>query len=263
MPDATVHFTGMIRSQAIGVRVSNIISLSAQLDHELSLLLVRLLGANVQVAHAMFEAVKSARIKNAVLTAAVNVELREDPQKLLLFRAVLKAADIAQEDRNRIAHWIAGESPDLPGDLLLADPDFLRSQTLKQEILSEKYVQTSLAQALQKYTPVNNEQFDQQIEEEMDEFKRAWDVDKDHVYVYTPTDLVTATERLLEALQAQLFFRYVLRPLNRLLDPGNPPDPEVTDFQTSDGALRRLNSLGLFQTAFARVSGSKDPNSKP
>jgi hypothetical protein len=59
-PDADVRlWPGPLHNAAVALRVSNIICLSAQVDHELSLLLVRILGANARVAHAMFDAIRS------------------------------------------------------------------------------------------------------------------------------------------------------------------------------------------------------------
>ena len=83
--------------------MSNIIAMSSQVDHELSLLLVRLLGANARVAHAMFDALRSEHLKKQVLVAAAEVELATDPNRLKVLQAVLRSADVAQADRNKIA----------------------------------------------------------------------------------------------------------------------------------------------------------------
>src|SRR5262245_30818200 len=136
-PDATVTLWGPMLNPYIGVPVANIIALSARVDHELSLLLVHILGAKARAAHAMFDAIRSNQLKMQVLVAAANTELKTEPEKHLAFRAVLKAADIAQEDRNKVAHWLWGSAPELPDALLLANPAFVRLQNIEQLRLSQ------------------------------------------------------------------------------------------------------------------------------
>ena len=125
--------------------MSNIIAMSSQVDHELSLLLVRLLGANARVAHAMFDALRSEHLKKQVLVAAAEVELATDPNRLKVLQAVLRSADVAQADRNKIAHWVCGECPELPNDLLLANPSFVRSQSIAQARIFEQPADSTLS----------------------------------------------------------------------------------------------------------------------
>jgi hypothetical protein len=249
-PDATVTLWGPMLNPLIGLRVANVISLSARVDHELSLLLVHILGANAQAAHAMFDAIRSNQLKMQVLVAAANAELKSEPEKHLAFRAVLKASDIAQEDRNKIAHWVWGSAPELPDTLLLANPTYVRLQNVQQLRLSQnteslaKFLSSGLANA------------------EREEMDKLWEVDKDNVDVYTLQDLQGVVIKLVEATNVLFYFRYVLRPLKLNALAPEPP-PIYQDLGTTDGALRQLSSLRLFQEALARVGNSKGPSSTP
>ena len=247
-PDANVTLWGPMKSAYVSLRVSNIISLSSQVDHELSLLLVRVLGANARVAHAMFDALRSQHLKTQVLVAAAKVELTTDAEKHRVLRAVLKAADMAQEDRNKIAHWVWGQCPELPDTLLLANPEFVRSQNIEQARVIENPV------TLAKFLSAGVFDEDDDSDNDLD---KLWEINKDTVEVYSLDVLDRVVQTLVEANNVLFYFRYFMRPMsvNKLSSAVPPPPPLLVELETSDGALRKLNSLRLFRVALARVDG--------
>jgi hypothetical protein len=173
------------------------------------------------------------------LTAAANVELAAYPEKHRVFRAVLKAADIAQEDRHKIAHWVWAACPDLPDALLLADPEFVRAQNIAQARVTE-VANKSLAKIL--------------MGDDLDlpaELQGVWDINKHEVWVYAIEDLQKSLMTLHEAASVLFYFRFYMQPLRVNQLGGAPPD--IEELGTSDGALHRLSSLRLFQEALARV----------
>jgi hypothetical protein len=112
--------------------------MSAQVDHEISLLLVRVLGAHARPALAMFDTLHSDRVQLDVLQAAAKAEFGEGSERYGVFVAVLKVAGRAQADRHKLAHWIWGHCPELPTALLLANPKAVRARNIARARLQDK-----------------------------------------------------------------------------------------------------------------------------
>jgi len=81
---------------------------------------VQMAGGQQADAAAVYLALES----NSVKTKAINVlaERKLEPGNLRLLRALIKVAKSAQKERDKLAHWIWGSTPELPDALLLSDP---------------------------------------------------------------------------------------------------------------------------------------------
>src|SRR5262245_50516300 len=128
--DAKVILWPAVHDHIIHQIVSVIFATSSRIDHEVSLLLVRILGAEALPALAMFDVAAKQRMQQQLVAAAAEARFGKDSEQYRVFKAVTSVAETAQSDRNKLAHWIWGHSPDMPHTLLLADPKKLRNREI-------------------------------------------------------------------------------------------------------------------------------------
>lgn len=103
-------------------------------------LFIQLLGGNESLAASVYLALDGQSAKtNAIKAAAANV-LRGRARELSILEAILSIARTNEKDRNKLAHWTWGDSPNLPDALLLLDP----RANLDGLELSEVYVYREL-----------------------------------------------------------------------------------------------------------------------
>jgi len=231
--------------RVLGLLASHIVALSSQVDHELSLLLVHVLGANATPALAMFDEFDSQKQQMRLLRAAARAELGDKTKRYRVFDAVLRAVMAAQSDRHKLAHWIWGHSPDIPNVLLLADPKALRIRKIARQRLLTTPIKLSAF--------LQNGDAEQQKRELT--LTALYEADPKTVLIYRDEDLNRAMRDLLAALSILDYFRYYLTPLkpNRLL----ALSVGLSGLGTSAGALKRLNSVDQFRTAFRPSASSK------
>ncbi len=86
---------------------------------------VELAGGAGADAAAVYLAMETATAKSAAISVLAARKLTPENQRLL--RAIIKLVKTAQKDRDKLAHWVWGLSPDLPDALLLLDPRSLSS----------------------------------------------------------------------------------------------------------------------------------------
>ena len=99
-------------------------------------LFIQLLGGDDSLAASVFLALETQHAKNAAIKAAAETALAERPQELSVFRAILSIANTNEKERNKLAHWTWGDSPDIPDALLLVS-----SRTILRDIeRSDVYV---------------------------------------------------------------------------------------------------------------------------
>ena len=85
-------------------------------------LFIQLLGGNESLAASVYMALDGQSAKtNAIKAAAANA-LRGRAQELSVLEAILSIAKTNEKERNKLAHWTWGDSPNLPDALLLLDP---------------------------------------------------------------------------------------------------------------------------------------------
>ena len=100
--------------------VAGIFSNWSLVEHRLSILLVRILGADAEPAFAMFATLEAQHLQFRALEAAAKAALEE--KEYDVFKATMSVAKSVQTPRNQLAHWVWAHSSDLPDALLLAEP---------------------------------------------------------------------------------------------------------------------------------------------
>lgn len=119
----------------MAILVASIFAASASVDHELSLLLVRILGAEAAPALAIYGVLESQSLQRKALVAAASAHFEKSPSEFEIFSAVISAAECAQADRHRLAHGVWAKSEQLPDALLVVDPKALKENTTAMEEL--------------------------------------------------------------------------------------------------------------------------------
>ena len=85
-------------------------------------LFVDLFGGHGSLAANVFLSLEGQSAKNAAIAAAAASALGTRPEELRVLQAILAITKTNEKDRNKLAHWTWGESPDLPDAILLVDP---------------------------------------------------------------------------------------------------------------------------------------------
>jgi hypothetical protein len=85
-------------------------------------LFVQLLGGAEALATSVYMALEGQSAKSSAIRAAASTVLRDKPQVMAVLEAILAIARTNEKDRNKLAHWVWGDSADLPDALLLFDP---------------------------------------------------------------------------------------------------------------------------------------------
>lgn len=179
LPNAKIKFRtdALADKPAMAVLVSTIFALWSQIDHELSLLLVKILRADAHPAVAMYSTITSQYMQSIALDAAAKAALSADDY--FVFRAAMSVALGVASVRNQLAHWIWGVCEQRPDLLALADPT-----RFKSNLLNQRRVVLSKFEAPQ---------------EEIDAALHGLDLD--YVVGYSEADLERAVRDLREAHQ--------------------------------------------------------------
>jgi hypothetical protein len=124
-------------------------------EYRLSLLLVRVLGADAAPALAMFSTLTAQHLQLGALEAAAKVAL--SVEEFDVFKAATNVTDRVQTPRNHLAHWIWGSCLELPDALLLAEPKSAKERdrelTLALERSDTAGVNTAEMAKLNSYDP--------------------------------------------------------------------------------------------------------------
>lgn len=218
----------------MAILVTEIFAIWAQIEHDLSLLLARILGAAESPALAMFSVLHAQHLQLKALQAAAEAAL--DPDGYEVFLAVLSVTEGAQTPRNRLAHWVWGTCKQRPDLLCLADPEMLRDRDLRVA----RYFQSLK----------DDEAFD---------WQRTWDLyqfDSAHVFGYSKADLERAKKDLIEAKDVLFECEFYLNPTNSrsmLSRLAKGEDPVWIRAEI----LRRLNDRRLFREALDRIRADR------
>jgi hypothetical protein len=204
--------------------VATIIGKWAHVEHQLAILMVHMLGANQSPAIAMFSALTSSMNQLIALKAAARAKLTGDD--LDAFSAVVKVADSVGKQRHKLAHWLWGRSKDVPGALLLANP----------ESFFERHVELERVALMGGLYGVGAKGVDPM------EFMRKLGFDHSSILVYRKGDLERLLRDMSEGLSCVSLFNVNV-------------DPHWTG--TRDEVFRRLSKLRLFQEALAQIHQKK------
>ena len=103
-------------------------------------LFMQLLGGNESLAASVFLALENQSSKTSAINAAAASALTDRPAELAVLRAILSIAKTNEKDRNKLAHWTWGDSPNVPDGLLLVDPRASLGELDRSEIYVYKAI---------------------------------------------------------------------------------------------------------------------------
>lgn len=168
----------------LAIGAMTVISAWSTLESFLSGVLIRMLGPKAPPAIAMFSSLTSASAKRTAVRAAAKTVLED--KVYTEFATILEMIKTAAKDRNKIAHWIWGHSPQIPDGLLLCHPETMT----EFQLAIEKYTSSILEGPLeQKFPP---------------------DFPRDKVFVYKVRDFEIAISAIESATNHLANFRFLL-----------------------------------------------------
>jgi hypothetical protein len=225
----------------MAILVCQIFAVWARIEHQLSFLLVRVLGADSEPALAMYATLTAQHLQLGALQAAAAASLAADDFEV--FKACAAVAESVQKPRNHLAHWIWASCKQLPELLCLADPKMLH----KRDFRVAKLIQTAPSP----------------WEADLMEVAYANLFDHSEILAYSKPDLDRTLRDLNEA-------HFILLQLSDFLDPTldehltilMPTKRRGRDVIRAE-ALQKLNEQRLFREALARIRGGQKSTPPP
>jgi hypothetical protein len=203
--------------------VANIFAYWGLIEYRLSLLLVRVLGADSVPALAMFSTLTAQHLQLGALEAAAKATLTQ--QEFDVFKAATNVTDSVQTPRNQLAHWIWASASELPDALLLAEPKSAKERDREFTLALETGTATLV---------------------EMD-MLNSYDPEK--IAVAKESDLRRASENMIEAsITAFLTVVYLDGSFR-----GRRKAPIDSRGLSRDQLFRQLSGLRLFREAWDRI----------
>jgi len=106
----------------VAIKIAECVAEWAEIETVIGLFLALLLDADASAAVAMYTSVENRAAQMRMVEAAARSKLTSNHFEVV--EAIMVAfVRPAMKERDRLAHWCWGYSPDLPEDLLLIDPD--------------------------------------------------------------------------------------------------------------------------------------------
>lgn len=226
----------------LAILVAKIFATWAWIEHELSLLLIRILGADADAALAMFSVLTSQSLQMMALEKAAKAALPTDDHNIFL--AALAVTNSAQAPRNHLAHWVWGGCEQLPDALVLANPKILKNQ----DTIRAKHFQSP---------PL----FEAMTWEKMYEL---YEFDQSSMLVYRKQDLERAERDLSAASQTVFLLQAYLDPtfLAGALKTLHHEDHQRIRDGTRARVLRELSEIPLFRASLDRIRGDQNNSSQ-
>jgi hypothetical protein len=113
----------------LALLVCKIFAIWARIEQQLSVLLVRVLGADYEPALAIYSTLTAQHLQNRALDAAAKAILSVADYEI--FCAAISVSESAQAPRNQLAHWSWGACKERPEFLVLADPKMLSARDIR------------------------------------------------------------------------------------------------------------------------------------
>jgi hypothetical protein len=219
--------------------VANIFAQWGLIEYRLSLLLIRVLGADAEPAIAMFSTLTAQHLQLGALEAAAKAALK--PGELDVFQAGMAVTDTVQTPRNHLAHWIWGSCPELPDALCVAEPKRAKERDRELTLALERSDTTGVNTA---------------------EMARLNSYDNSKILVYREGDLARAARDLEEA--STVIFLVVIYLDGLFRGRRKPANPDQVAY-TREHAFRQLSSSRLFREAWDQIQKDrkKSPQSPP
>lgn len=214
--------------------VAAIFSHWSLVEYRLSVLLVRILGADAEPALAIFATLEAQHLRFRAIEAAAKAALEE--KEYDVFKATMTVANSVQTPRNQLAHWVWAHSPELPDALLLAEPKSAKDRDREfTRALESGETDSEKISALNTFDPA-------------------------HVQVYREADLQRAKDNLEQAVQ--ITFLTVVY-LDGMFKGRIKPLPWTRGTPTRDQLFQQLYGLRLFQEAWDRIQTDRKKSRLP
>lgn len=97
-------------------------------------LFIQLFGGNESMSANIYLSLENQSAKNAAINAAADTALKEKPEELSVFKAIMAISKTNEKSRNKLAHWTWGDSPNIADGVLLIDPRSSIGELDKSEI---------------------------------------------------------------------------------------------------------------------------------
>lgn len=220
----------------LAVLVAGIFAASACIDHEMGMLLGRVLGADAAAALAISAKLESQNLQRIALKAAAKAVMTENDYKI--FQAVTSVTESAQAERHRLAHWLWGACEELQTSLLLMDPKYFRQRESNLDALAKSVDSLDSLLGFRKVLCTT---------------------DYSKIFVYTLDDLSRAKRDLVETFEMLRTYQFYVSP-TITSDEAVQLGLDEHGFGTRAGALRKLSSLPLFHQALDREQGKVQEN---
>jgi hypothetical protein len=241
VPDAHVYLSYDVLQDKpeLALLVCKIFAIWARIEQQLTVLLVRVLGADYEPAFAIYSTLTAQHLQNRALDAAAKATLSEDDY--LIFSAAISVSESAQAPRNHLAHWSWGGCKQRPDLLVLADPKMISSRDIR--IADRIHLPPPFTYGIGPLEIVNLIQFD-----------------NSRTLAYSKGDLGRAIRDLEEA-------NTIIKTLVDYIDPAvteqlysHLPEFSQPRDQIRAEALQNLNEQRLFREALDRLRGGQRSN---
>jgi hypothetical protein len=123
LTQASIRINGdypLYRHPELAVLAAQVIASWSTVEAFMMRAFIDLMGGEAEKAATAFLALETQSAKSAAINAVASAYLPDDQQRLL--RAILAVAKTGQKTRDKIAHWVWGDSPQITDGLLLLDP---------------------------------------------------------------------------------------------------------------------------------------------
>ncbi len=167
----------------LAVLVTRVITEWALLDSYMSGVFVTMLGTNPHPGAAVYATLISNAIQQQAIRAVARLALNEGLDDIL--EAILSLYGAAAKDRNKIAHWVWGITPDLPDRALVVEPSVLVSYHAEFTV----YEDAKIRGAAGGPEPI---------------------IDFDAIFVYGASDFTSLSTKIQRLIQLVVRFRNVL-----------------------------------------------------
>jgi len=227
----------------LALLVCKIFAIWARIEQQLTVLLVRVLGADYEPAFAIYSTLTAQHLQNRALDAAAKAVLSADDYQI--FNAAISVSQSAQAPRNHLAHWSWGACKQRPDLLVLANPKMISARDIR--VANRVHLPPPFADRLSPHEMGDLIQFD-----------------NSETLAYSKADLERAVRDLEEA-------NIVIKNLVDYIDPAvteglfaHLPKWTMPRDQIRAEALLKLNEQRLFREALDRLrAGQKNTPQRP
>lgn len=126
-------------------QIMRIIAIWSHIDQLLTIMTTTFLKTDFETVTAMLAAITSSAGKRAAIKAAAQSALKNKPDDLKLFEAVLSVTKASRERRHEYAHHLWGHTEEIKDAILLVDPKYMAEHHAKSESATQRWLQRPTA----------------------------------------------------------------------------------------------------------------------